>query len=172
MKKFVTTILIMFCLFLSYTTPSFAVEQTDLNKDVSIIQKYITKFGDFMYFNNDKALKDNQPEDIIQAGNIVIHLNNSSLKDKGTMYKFGLKVYGNWCGPHHSGPGAPIDILDAGCMNHDMCYDKKGYFNCECDRNLINYIDANYSKMTGLKQKIAAKAIKTYFTLQTKLICW
>ena len=29
--------------------------------------------------------------------------------------------YGNWCGWSRSGPGAPIDEVDAACMMHDYC---------------------------------------------------
>jgi hypothetical protein len=29
--------------------------------------------------------------------------------------------YGNWCGWSRSGPGAPVDELDAACMMHDYC---------------------------------------------------
>jgi hypothetical protein len=45
-------------------------------------------------------------------------------------------LYGNWCGPGASGPGAPIDDLDACCMAHDQCYDREGYLDCDCDRVL------------------------------------
>ena len=29
--------------------------------------------------------------------------------------------YGNWCGPHRSGPNDPIDEVDAACKRHDYC---------------------------------------------------
>jgi len=47
----------------------------------------------------------------------------------------GLPVYGNWCGPGHGG-GTPVDDLDKACMKHDKCYDRNGYFDCDCDRQL------------------------------------
>lgn len=56
---------------------------------------------------------------------------------------YGLaKLYGNWCGPHWSGgnqnpPLPPIDSLDRSCMKHDICYAEKGYYNKECDRQLV-----------------------------------
>ncbi len=31
--------------------------------------------------------------------------------------------YGNWCGPMHSGPDAPVDDLDQLCYDHDKCYE-------------------------------------------------
>lgn len=32
-------------------------------------------------------------------------------------------TYGNYCGPGHTGPGAPVDDLDDCCMAHDTCYE-------------------------------------------------
>jgi hypothetical protein len=49
----------------------------------------------------------------------------------------GLQVYGNWCGPGHSGPGAPIDPVDQVCCRHDKCYSKNGSLDCKCDRDLV-----------------------------------
>jgi Phospholipase A2 len=49
----------------------------------------------------------------------------------------GLDVYGKWCGPGNSGPGAPIDRVDQVCCRHDKCYSNRGYFDCSCDRDLI-----------------------------------
>lgn len=51
-----------------------------------------------------------------------------------------IPVHGNWCGPGHGG-GPPKDALDQACMHHDKCYDDKGYFNCECDGDLVSRID-------------------------------
>lgn len=45
--------------------------------------------------------------------------------------------YGNWCGPGCSGPGYPIDNVDACCRTHDQCYATYGYFNCDCDLALL-----------------------------------
>lgn len=51
----------------------------------------------------------------------------------------GIPVYGNWCGPGHGG-GTPVDDLDRACMHHDDCYAKYGYFDCQCDRELVSRI--------------------------------
>ena len=45
-------------------------------------------------------------------------------------------IYGNWCGPGCSGPGAPISPVDSCCKSHDNCYGSVGYFACSCDRKL------------------------------------
>ncbi len=48
-----------------------------------------------------------------------------------------LAIYGNWCGPNHpkdvNDAPEPIDVLDATCKRHDLCYEKDGYLNCQCD---------------------------------------
>ncbi|MGE5627797.1 MAG: hypothetical protein ACM3X7_06735 [Solirubrobacterales bacterium] len=46
-------------------------------------------------------------------------------------------IYGNWCGPGCSGPGAPISPVDTCCKAHDNCYASRGYFACSCDSNLL-----------------------------------
>lgn len=45
-------------------------------------------------------------------------------------------IYGNWCGPGCSGPGAPISAVDTCCQKHDRCYGSRGYFACSCDNEL------------------------------------
>ena len=51
-----------------------------------------------------------------------------------------MPKYGNWCGANHPkdihNADSPINLLDQACMLHDMCYQEKGYFNCECDSQL------------------------------------
>ena len=53
-------------------------------------------------------------------------------------------LHGNWCGPLCSGPGAPVDAVDAACKKHDKCYGKYGYFNCGCDLQLIQDLARYY----------------------------
>jgi hypothetical protein len=56
-------------------------------------------------------------------------------------YKLQIPVYGNYCGPYHSGANyslSPIDEIDAACRRHDLCYDNGGtYFSCGCDYALV-----------------------------------
>jgi hypothetical protein len=47
-------------------------------------------------------------------------------------------LYGRWCGPGCSGPGNPIDDVDACCKAHDECYSAYGYFSCFCDKRLLD----------------------------------
>lgn len=46
-------------------------------------------------------------------------------------------IHGNWCGPGCSGPSEPVDATDRCCMIHDKCYDANGYFNCQCDWDVL-----------------------------------
>lgn len=41
-----------------------------------------------------------------------------------------------WCGPGCSGPGAPINAVDAACKAHDECYHRYGP-TCGCDREFL-----------------------------------
>ncbi|MBS4201022.1 phospholipase [Bacillus sp. FJAT-49732] len=41
-----------------------------------------------------------------------------------------------WCGPGCSGPGAPINEVDAACKAHDECYQRYGS-SCDCDRAFL-----------------------------------
>ena len=42
-----------------------------------------------------------------------------------------------WCGPGCSGPGAPINDVDACCKAHDQCIERYGY-SYQCDRKFVN----------------------------------
>ncbi|WP_407058227.1 phospholipase [Tigheibacillus jepli] len=43
-----------------------------------------------------------------------------------------------WCGPGCSGPGAPVNAVDAACMAHDLCYRRPGTSRRSCDLELMN----------------------------------
>lgn len=75
-------------------------------------------------------------------------------------------IYGNWCGPHY-GSGTPIDLLDAGCKKHDVCYKDRGRHKCSCDKEFLSYINDRYSKMTGAKQKSMAKVMVSWLKIKT-----
>lgn len=79
---------------------------------------------------------------------------------------FKIPIYGNWCGPGHSG-GTPVDDLDRACMEHDECYGRKGYFDCGCDKKLTQNIDAALSN--GQVQplgRVLGPLIRQWFTVQ------
>jgi hypothetical protein len=58
-----------------------------------------------------------------------------------------LGVYGNWCGPNHpkniETADGPIDMLDASCKRHDLCYVEKGQYSCECDKIFNDELSTN-----------------------------
>ncbi|MDQ0243144.1 hypothetical protein J2S09_000680 [Bacillus fengqiuensis] len=54
-----------------------------------------------------------------------------------------------WCGPGCSGPGAPINDVDACCKAHDTCYRKFGP-SCGCDRA---FLDCLRPKVNSYSQK-------------------
>lgn len=51
--------------------------------------------------------------------------------------------HGRYCGPLHSGPGKPVDLLDSRCRTHDICYANRGYFNRKCDQDLVSAVGAD-----------------------------
>jgi hypothetical protein len=57
-------------------------------------------------------------------------------------------IYGRWCGPGCSGPGAPIDDVDACCQAHDRCYGTRGYSSCSCDRELLTCLAPKRDRST------------------------
>lgn len=73
-------------------------------------------------------------------------------------------IYGRWCGPGCSGPGAPVDSTDECCMNHDHCYEKRGYFACSCDRELLSCLAPKRNIWT--KGGRAAWAVWSWFNVQ------
>ncbi|MCP3028417.1 phospholipase [Halobacillus sp. A5] len=46
----------------------------------------------------------------------------------------------NWCGPACSGPGEPVNAVDAACKAHDQCYLYYGDY-CACDRAFIRRLE-------------------------------
>lgn len=76
-----------------------------------------------------------------------------------------LPIYGNWCGPGHGG-GPTVDALDAACKKHDECYDRRGYFDCDCDKSLTREVDTLITsrRLTG-RARAAALAVRAYFSV-------
>ncbi|WP_173917553.1 phospholipase [Halobacillus sp. Marseille-Q1614] len=65
------------------------------------------------------------------------------MANRGDYYRRGFKprfcVFPgyNWCGPGCSGPGAPINAVDAACKQHDECYLRTGNY-CACDEQFMH----------------------------------
>lgn len=74
----------------------------------------------------------------------------------------------NWCGPGCSGPGAPVNKVDAACKQHDMCYRKHGN-RCECDQFFLNRLRPMINSRT--QEGRHAQTIYNYMKFQTALTC-
>lgn len=80
----------------------------------------------------------------------------------GTLHKaLRIPVWGNWCGPGY-GAGTPKDTLDALCMEHDLCYGERGYWDCQCDYDLIYGITEHLDRM-GFRQRFMAIIVREFF---------
>ncbi|OZM56978.1 phospholipase [Lottiidibacillus patelloidae] len=55
------------------------------------------------------------------------------------MFRFCIFPGYKWCGPGCSGPGAPINRVDAACKMHDECYQYYGD-KCYCDQVFIQQL--------------------------------
>lgn len=53
----------------------------------------------------------------------------------------------NWCGPGCSGPGAPINEVDAACRQHDLCYQWTRE-RCRCDHDFIERLERLQNRYT------------------------
>ncbi|MEM5015097.1 phospholipase [Metabacillus indicus] len=52
-----------------------------------------------------------------------------------------------WCGPGCSGPGMPINDVDACCQKHDLCLDS-GRSSCDCDRAFVECLRPKMNRET------------------------
>ncbi len=72
-----------------------------------------------------------------------------------------------WCGPGCSGPGLPINDVDACCKRHDRCLDR-GISLCKCDFDFIECLrpKLNIHTQKGRNAALMYKVmkIKTLFT--------
>ncbi|MEH7120856.1 phospholipase [Neobacillus vireti] len=76
-----------------------------------------------------------------------------------------------WCGPGCSGPGAPINDVDACCQKHDYCLDR-GLSSCECDTQFMECLRPKINRYTEKGRKAALMydfmKIRTSFTCGRK----
>ena len=165
MKKLLSLLLVFTFLF-SMSITALASSDHELDDILEQMDPYVvTTEKGTVYFDTQKAREDNTSEYIMEIGKTLnqfsLDMQNNSNEAVKT-YKLSLPIWGNWCGPGHSGPEAPTDTLDAQCKKHDLCYSREGYFACSCDSALIENIASNFSKMET-KEKIVAAAVTAYF---------
>ncbi|MDQ0219737.1 phospholipase [Peribacillus cavernae] len=72
-----------------------------------------------------------------------------------------------WCGPGCSGPGAPLNDVDACCQRHDRCLNR-GISPCRCDFEFMNCVRSKMNNHTKKGRQAAlmyrAMKVKTSFT--------
>ncbi|WP_318837478.1 phospholipase [Psychrobacillus glaciei] len=73
-----------------------------------------------------------------------------------------------WCGPGCSGPGAPINEVDAVCKAHDECY-SRGRNPCECDREFLRQLHPKINPYT--QEGRHARKLYNYMNLQASFTC-
>lgn len=73
-----------------------------------------------------------------------------------------------WCGPGCSGPGAPINEVDAACKAHDHCYREFGP-SCHCDREFMNRLRPLINPHTTKGRH--ARLLYNYMRVQTIFTC-
>lgn len=73
-----------------------------------------------------------------------------------------------WCGPGCSGPGAPINDVDAACKAHDECYAKFG-LSCKCDRKFLQDLRPKVNNHT--KKGRRAGLLYKYMKMQAAYTC-
>lgn len=147
----------------------FSYQQSELSATLDALTPYITQSDDALQFDHERAVRDGIPEKIIQSGDYFNLMSRAySQSNKAEMSGLSLPVWGRYCGPGHSGPGAPIDLLDTACMHHDQCYGR-GH-DCPCNKALIIEIYRNFNRM-GALEKTAAGGVAAYFAFANKFVC-
>jgi hypothetical protein len=53
-----------------------------------------------------------------------------------------------YCGPGCSGPGAPLNAVDAACKAHDECYSRFGP-SCRCDEEFLRRLRPHIHENTA-----------------------
>ncbi|MDO4909658.1 MAG: phospholipase A2 family protein [Corynebacterium sp.] len=111
-----------------------------------------------MLFDAPAATHAHASQAVIATG---IKYNETLDPHRGESSPVALPLYGNWCGPGFSGPGAPIDAIDEACMRHDLCYEHMGYFDELCDSILTERV----SRITpqNERQRMTIFGIKAIF---------
>ncbi len=147
----------------SYTADSESAQSISVQEEILKYTK-VDENAHEIEFDVERAVAEGASEHVIESGKLLNDY--AEMENSGSFRSAqGLPIYGNWCGPGHSGPGEPIDDLDRACMNHDKCYASKGYTTCSCDEDLLAEIRRIYDGISD-KDKVAADAITTFFKLQ------
>ncbi|WP_353096771.1 hypothetical protein [Tissierella praeacuta] len=157
-------------------TQSIGESYYEVEKIGEVVTKYITVNEDQIFFDEEKAKENNENEEVIELGHLLKSVSDSysiGVEESPThMSAIGLPIWGNYCGPGYGGKNSTKpakDVLDEGCRRHDNCY-KWGRNNCNCNRELVRYIDEHKSEMSGNMARVAW-AIRTYFNTIGSIGC-
>lgn len=151
---------------------------SDIEKIGDEVQRYIIVDNDRLYFDYQSAQNNNESPEVIEQGSLLesVSSNYSEFNTEGySTRSIGLPIWGNYCGPGYGGKDSdePVtDVLDEGCRRHDQCYKWSPTLrkNCKCNKDLVDYIDAHKSEMSGTMAKVAW-AIRTYFNTVGQVGC-
>lgn len=84
------------------------------------------------------------------------------------MYRLCIPRGYKWCGPGCSGPGEPINNVDAACKEHDQCYGNTRNY-CECDRIFLHRLAAQINQPS--KEGRDARFLYNYMKMQSSVNC-
>ncbi|MDO4910208.1 MAG: phospholipase A2 family protein [Corynebacterium sp.] len=112
-----------------------------------------------MTFDEQAAIAAKASPEVIAAGR---DFNAREALEEQSNSPVGLPLYGRWCGPGYSGPGAPIDAIDEACMRHDLCYNHMGYFDPLCDQILVDRV--GLIQTDNPRQQNAIRTIRFLFS--------
>jgi hypothetical protein len=73
-----------------------------------------------------------------------------------------------YCGPGCSGPGAPVNVVDAACKAHDECYRRYGP-SCHCDRLFMESLKTRMNQDTPEGRH--ARIMYAFMRLKTMFSC-
>ncbi|MEY8462563.1 phospholipase [Streptococcus merionis] len=176
MKTLFKIFLAFICLIgLSIGNSIYAEENSE---NAEIVKSYLIADGERVYFNYDKATQDNVNDEVINMGLLIEEISYDYSSKTFTPDKYlrsGWEVHGNYCGPGHNGNNFTLpvtDVLDQGCQNHDRCYKWQLGLggNCECNRQLVEYIKAN-RRWIPADVRWKADSIRVYFETFGLLTC-
>ena len=102
---------------------------------------------------------------------IIVYLFScSSNKKIAQKTELSFPIYGNYCGPLFPPKGMnpiALDAVDLACKNHDKCYDDFGYFNKNCDLQIMK--DLKLINPQSETEKLAQRLLIFYFQESSKI---
>lgn len=181
-KKILSGVL-AFVMAFSFSIPSFAndVNTYTSNEDnaqlISILSKvegYIDLEGNKL-FDDEQAKLNNESNEIILIGltyNEMLRAEQQgNYKEVNRMKRAAigdLIRYGNWCGPKNKGETTK-DLLDAQCKKHDICYQKQGMWDTDCDIKFVHNIARNFGKISKISPRAKTYALAAVMIFSNKV---